>query len=55
MESYAAFMLNLEFSLKYNIGLQESKSEFIQKLYLLHYCNRLLMESHLNFDKSLRY
>ena len=31
MERYADFMLHLEFSLKYKIGLQIGKAEFIQK------------------------
>ena len=31
MERYAVIMLHLEFSLKYKIGLQRGKAEFIQK------------------------
>ena len=31
MGRYGAFMLRLEFSLKYKIGLQRGKDEFIQK------------------------
>ena len=31
MERYAAVMLHFEFSLKYKIGLQRGKSEFIPK------------------------
>ena len=31
MERYAAFMAHLEFYLKYKIGLQGGKAEFMQK------------------------
>ena len=31
MERYASFMLQLEFSLKYKISLQEGQAEFRQK------------------------
>ena len=44
MERYAVFMLHLEYSLKYKISLQGGN-------HVLLY----LIESHLNFDKTLRY
>ena len=44
MERHAAFLLHLEFSLKYNIDLQRSKAESMQKR-----CVVLLSKtSHLN-------
>ena len=38
MERYASFMLQLEFSLKYKISLQEGQAEFRQKRCLERYC-----------------
>ena len=54
MERYAAFLLHLEFSLKYKIGLQGVRLNSC-KSDVLYYCNRLLIESCLNFDKALTY
>ena len=54
MDRYATFPLHLEFYLKHKMAFKElmlnsSRSD------ALYYCNRLLIESHLNFDKTLRY
>ena len=52
MERYATIMLHLEFPLKYELGLQIGKTELFRSD-VLHLYNRLLIESHLNFDKTL--
>ena len=44
-------MLHLEFYLKCKIGLKGIMAEFMQKSYLVFV--RLLMDSHLNFDRIL--
>ena len=51
MERCATIMLHLEFSLKYKIGLQIGKLNSFRSDEL-HLTKRLLIESHLNFDRS---